>query len=438
MRTKGTTLIDVLIGSALILIFFLGVFGLYKLGLKVSFQSQHRIIAAAIANEYIEKARNLSYIDVGVEGKYPTGYFKALEAVIRNGVSYNVEVSVRYIADSADGIGFPEDICPNDYKQIVVSVGWEGSFPGEIVMSTNIAPLNEIQECATIGGILNVNVFDPIGGNVANATILIDDINTHFSDSCITGIDGSCQLILPISPSGMEENYFISVSKEGWNSARTFGTGEEYNGSIIISPLIPHATIFSGEVLEISFSIGIISAFNIHAKSFQDPSIFLPFTNIGIRGSKIVGNDAQEEPIFKYNKIHTTDQNGNIFLPNLEWDNYVFWAPGLIMREPKDSVNLSPGITQDLSLYIDADHSLIVTVIDSSDMQPVFSALVRVFRIGVDKTIFTDSDGKAFFIPLEEVTYEIEVSAEGYDSFSGEIIVVGSTTKDIHLQLNPN
>ncbi|MCD6528332.1 hypothetical protein J7K44_01710, partial [bacterium] len=56
---------DVIIGIALLFIVFLGIFGAYQLGLKVVGQSKARIIATAIANEQLERIRNLSYLDVG-------------------------------------------------------------------------------------------------------------------------------------------------------------------------------------------------------------------------------------------------------------------------------------------------------------------------------------------------------------------------------------
>ena len=65
---RGFTLIDVLVGITLMVIFFAGIFGLYQLGLKVVAQSENRIVATAIANEYLEMARNLPYADVGVQG----------------------------------------------------------------------------------------------------------------------------------------------------------------------------------------------------------------------------------------------------------------------------------------------------------------------------------------------------------------------------------
>lgn len=436
--TKGTTLIDVLIGSALILIVFLGIFGLYELALKVSFQSQHRTVATGIANEYMERTRNLSYEDVGVTGGYPDGYFKSFESVIRNEHSYGVTVDVYYIADPADGIGYPEDLCPNDYKQVVVSVEWGGSFPGEVSMSTKVAPLSEAQECEIVGGILKVNVIDPFGQPVADAMVSINDINSSLSDLCITGTTGYCQLILPSSLDGQGENYLIEISKGGWNETRTFGSGEEYNGFVIANPFVPHATLFSGEIIELTFSIGESSAFRVHTRSFREPDLNLGLVEFTLRGSKIVGEDVDENQIFKYDRSHITDQEGEIFISQLEWDNYNFIVPGLTVREPEGAVDLPPGTEKEVFLYLDSDHSLAVNVSGSDDSLPLFSAEVRIFNEETEETLFTDEEGRVLFIPLNEGTYGLEVITEGYDPFEGEITVSGNVNYDVHLTLNPD
>ncbi len=62
---KSFTFIDVLVGTSLVLIVFLGIFGVYQLGLKMVNQSKIRIIATALANQKIEQIHNLPYKKVG-------------------------------------------------------------------------------------------------------------------------------------------------------------------------------------------------------------------------------------------------------------------------------------------------------------------------------------------------------------------------------------
>ena len=435
---KGATLIEVLIGTTLVLIFFLGVFGLYVLGLKVSYQSQHRAIATGVANEYMERARNLSYGDIGVIGGYPDGKFNPFEILVRNDNEYKVTVNVHYVADQADGIGKPEDSCPNDYKRVTVSVGWMGGFPGEVSMATNIAPSNKMEECGTVGGILRVNIIDPFGQPVSGVTISIDDINGPLSDICITDLNGLCQLILPSSPDGQGDNYLIKASKGGWSESRTFGSGDIHNGFTIANPTVSHANLLSGEITEITFSIGKLSAFRLNTMSFQNPDLALGFVNLDIQGSKIVGYDANDNQIFKYKASHTTNDKGQLFISGLEWDNYYFTAPGLTIKDPEGEVSLGPGTEKEVFIYLDSDHSLTVNVGGSDEATPLFSASVRLFDAGTDKTLLTDEKGRVLFLPLNEKVYGLEVTMDGYEPFKGQVAVSGNTIKNLNLILNPN
>ncbi len=435
---KGFTLIDVLIGGALALIFFLGVFGLYELGLKVSYQSQHRAVAAGIANEYMERARTMTYGGIGVVDGYPDGLFESFETVFRNNHSYDVSVEVHYVADPADGIGHPEDPCPNDYKRVVVSVGWSDPFPGSVAMATNVAPAGELEECENIGGILKVNVIDPFGQPISDTVVSVDDVNGSLSDICFTGLGGSCQFVLPESPTEQGDNYAVSVSKSGWNQARTFGSGDIHEGSVIINPVFSHLNLLSGEVTEITFIIGELSTFIVRTVSFREPGIPIGFVELSVRGSKIVGEDADDDPIFGYDRTHETDAGGELTIAGLEWDNYRFETSGLAIREPEGSVALDPGVDREVTLFLEADHSLLINVGGSDEGVPLFSASVRVFSDDFDETLFTDEAGRVLFIPLEEGSYGMEVFKEGYDPFEGSISISGNVTEDVGLVLNPD
>jgi len=100
---KGLTLIDVLIGTMLVLIIFLGVFGVFQLALKVIDQSASRIDAMAIANQQLEMVRNLPYEDIGVQGGFPDGVLPPSTTTILNGKEYTIENRVDFVVDPADG-----------------------------------------------------------------------------------------------------------------------------------------------------------------------------------------------------------------------------------------------------------------------------------------------------------------------------------------------
>ena len=55
-NSNGFTLIEAVVGVALLLIVFMGIFGVYRLGMQVIFQSKARIISVNLANQKIEKS----------------------------------------------------------------------------------------------------------------------------------------------------------------------------------------------------------------------------------------------------------------------------------------------------------------------------------------------------------------------------------------------
>jgi len=56
---KAFSLIEAIIGISLMLIVFLGIFGVFQLALKVVAQSKARVTAISIANQKIEDIRNM-------------------------------------------------------------------------------------------------------------------------------------------------------------------------------------------------------------------------------------------------------------------------------------------------------------------------------------------------------------------------------------------
>ena len=173
-----------------------------------------------------------------------------------------------------------------------------------------------------------------------------------------------------------------------------------------------------------------------------DEATAVGITTFNLRGNKIIGTNASEEPGYKYSQNHTSDSQGRVTISNLEWDNYTFSEvspPDLNLVETNPTpqpIALAPNTTVNVQLFFSAQNSLLVTVKDSKTLQPIFSAEVRLYNIGLgyDKTQFTDENGKTYFIPLQGATYNLNVSAAGYSSASGQVFVSGQTTRTMQLQ----
>ena len=162
-----------------------------------------------------------------------------------------------------------------------------------------------------------------------------------------------------------------------------------------------------------------------------------------LRGSKIIGTDSEEEPVYKYSQTHTSDSQGHIDIPDLEWDSYTFSVDpssglDLVRTDPSPQpINLPPDNVQKIvNLYLEADNSLLVTVENMDTLEPVFSAAVRLQNsgLGYDVSQYTNQEGKTLFIPLQGATYDLIVEAPGYSSTSTTVLVGGDTTKTVLIQ----
>ncbi len=258
----GFTLIDVLVGAALMLIVFLGIFGAYQLGLKVVGLSKTRIDATALANQQMEIIRNLPYESVGTKGAslpYAEGVLDMATTTVRNNIGYTVNIHVNYVVDDADGLAAPEDDCYLDYKRVEVRVFWPGRFGGEIKLVTDVVPKNKVEETNTClaqpGGILSVNVFDAYGQMVGFP--LIEIFNPETEEEITSYSPSTGKYDFPLATS----TYKVVVSKSGYSSERTYGINE------VATPEKPHPIVLEGQLTEISFSIDRLSTFLVNTLS---------------------------------------------------------------------------------------------------------------------------------------------------------------------------
>lgn len=250
-RTSGLTLIEVLIGTALMLIIFISIFGLIRFGIKLVGQSKARVTATALANQKIELARNLPYDQVGTEGGIPSGSIPETETLVRNKISYTVKTTVVYIDDPFDNL-FPDDPLPTDYKRIKVKVSWAGFLAGQIVLQTDVAPKGI--ETTGGGGIISILVFDANGQLVPQADIHIENASSSPPIDVHYQTNDQGRLFVPGAPA-CNDCYKITATKTGYSTERTYAVGEEVRGATLATPNKPYLSVLEGQLSEISFSI---------------------------------------------------------------------------------------------------------------------------------------------------------------------------------------
>jgi prepilin-type N-terminal cleavage/methylation domain-containing protein len=544
---KGFSLIEVLVGLAIMLTVFVGIIGVYRLSIRLSGQTRARTTAIALANQRIEQARNLAYSDVGTMGGIPSGVMEQSTTTTRNAADFTTYTSVFYVDDVFDGVA-PADTVPNDYKRVKVRVSWQGFFSGEVSMLTDIAPRG--LESSVGGGNMLLKIFDSFGIGIPQANVHLVNASTSPTIDANYLTNDSGELLIPGAPTSTQ-SYQITTSKSGFSIDRTYGTWE------IANPSKPHATVLEGQLTQTSFIIDGTSTFSIFtvspfgSGSFADsfinlnnissstniyigdgvatlatttgneyfssgyfestssspsgldtwlefswddtesasttatfkilfnngtnwvpvPDIDLPGNVVGfgaspidligvstttypslrlssnlstieasstpsvenwllswttaeetaianvpftLRGTKIIGTDINDDPVYKYESLLSSDGIGNINIPDMETDLYTFSVDqastglSLIKTIPEPQpISLAPSVTLPVTLILFAQNSLLATVRDVETADTLFGASVRIYNVGLgyDETNFTDSNGEAFFIPLEVDTY---------------------------------
>lgn len=437
---KGLTLIEVLVGTFLMLIVFLGIFAAYQLGLRIITLSKQKIVATAIANQQIEIIRNLPYDLIGVEGAFPEGSLLASENITRSNNQYLVEKRVDYVVDPVDGIALPQDACPNDYKKVSIKVSWAGNLAGSLDFSTDISPKNIAQECSDAGGVLSVSVIDSFGNMIISPLVEVKDSEGEQILKSGSPTGGQVYFSMPTG------SYEVVVSKPGHGGEKTYGAGEIYNGSVVAVPANPHPIVLEKQLSEITFSIDSLSSLNIASSGL--PSLeypVIPNISFNLKGSKVIGLDEDENPILKFSQNYSTNAQGNANIPALEADSYNISIIGPLDLVGLESpfgeqaalpIGLVPGNNTQLRLILNNENTLLLTIKNEQTNEPIFSASARLVgqESEYDITQYTNEQGITFFIPLDSGDYSLEIQAAGYSSDSLPIQINGNSTSAIYLE----
>src|SRR3990167_8059363 len=81
LSERGVTLIDTLVGSALMLVVFLGIAAAFQLSVDVVTNNKARAGAIALSDERMEYIRSLAYASIGTVGGVPSGAILQSETV---------------------------------------------------------------------------------------------------------------------------------------------------------------------------------------------------------------------------------------------------------------------------------------------------------------------------------------------------------------------
>lgn len=382
---NGFSLLEVVIATAIFLLFALGIYGGISLVFKIVYQSRTRILETAILAEQLEVAHNLPYESVGILNGVPAGVLPHTTTTIRNGQIFNIVTTVRNIDDPFDGTlgGSPNDTAPADYKLVEMSAICQNCIQQTpVILSTIVAPKQ--LEGASNNGALFIQVFDANGLPVSDADVYVTN-TARIPEVVVNDTTGNDGYLRIIDTATGTLSYHIRVSKPGYSSDNT----------VVASPSVPTpvkqpANVVSQEITEISFSIDRVGNLNLH--TINQGCAAIGNATFNIRGEKKIGTDPD---VYKYNKNLSTNGSGDYNFANFEWDKYHFSPIGSTYTIggsiPMLPIDLTPGLTQEASIILQpyTANSLLVNVKDAGTGLPLSDATVHLTGSGYDETRVT-------------------------------------------------
>ena len=382
--SRGITLIEMLVGTAVFSIFAFGIYFTYSSVLDIITRTRLRSAATSILEREIEIVRNMAYGDVGIQGGSPPGKIAAQKVVYYASVPFQVNAYVRNYDDPFDGTAtsVPVDTAPADYRLVEFQITCPACIGfAPIIMTARAAPKS--LEGATGNGSLFINVFDASGAPISGATVtVINNVaSPTISITDTTNINGVLQLVdIPTSTSA----YQISVSKANYSSDRTRPLDDLGNPN----PVKPHATIAKEQVTDISFAIDKLASLAL--KTVSPMCAAVPNVTFSVDGAKLVGTAPD---VLKFSTSSQTDANGNKSWL-LEWDTYSFYnvvsAKNLSGYTALPAITLNPSSSASMTwLFEDNVPAAMLFTVTDQIGAPINDASVRLVKGVYDKTFMT-------------------------------------------------
>lgn len=437
-RRSGFTLVETIVSLAILIIFFSAVTVIFNIVTRMIGESRVRAVGVSLATQKMEEIRNLPFESVGTQGGIPPGVLEQEESVEINSQTFLIRTTVVYIDDAFDGV-VPTDLLPTDYKRVRVTVDWEGPFrpANPITLLTNVVP-NGI-ESVVGGGTLFVSVINSLGEPVNDAQVRI--VNTQVNPQIDLSINSNSSgtVLLPGAPV-CNDCYQITVSKSGYTTERTYSVAE------VANPLKPHGTVIEAQLTSLTFSLDQAAVLQIHTTgSRQSNYPSLAGVQFHLKGTKIIGYNASDQPVFKYDRAFSSGPGGRLTISDADPDTYEVTIPNpssvdLAGTNPISPFPLTPGSTTSLRIVTTAAtaHNLLVTIQNTADT-PVATASATLSRSGFIATqsagLADRGDfGQAFFSNLTAGTYSLTITHPDFKTATGSATVNQDSIKPMVIE----
>lgn len=270
--SRGVSLIDVLVGSALILVIFLGIFAIVRASLAVSTLAKLKNSATSIAETRMEYARSLDYDVLGTVGGIPAGVIPQYATTTIEGTTFTTRTFIEYADDPADGSGASDsNAITTDYKHVKVSTTYVANEAvREVTLASNFAPPSI--ETTTNGGTLRIAAVNATGVPVPGASVRIVNAGTVPAVDVTTFTDATGLVLL--GGAATSTQYEIYVSKSGYSSAQTYArTATNAN------PTPGYFTVAKGATTAGTFAIDLLASVTVRTFTPIAPALFRDLFN---------------------------------------------------------------------------------------------------------------------------------------------------------------
>ena len=282
---RGVTLIDTLVGIALMIVVFTGIVGAFELSVDVVSTNKARAGAIALANERMEYIRSLTYTSLGTVGGIPSGIIPQTESITLNGVPYTRRTVIEYVDDPVDGLGsLDSNAITADYKAAKVEVSWLARTGMRYVtIATRVTSLTGM-ESAVPGGTLSLAIISASGQPLPGAQVVITNASTSPAINETTYSNASGTVTLIGAPTA--SNYQIMVQQSGYSSAQTYPVTAQNTG-----PNPGNLNVTTSHTTSATFAIAPVAALtvNTYLASSTASNVPLPNINMKLSGSKTIG-----------------------------------------------------------------------------------------------------------------------------------------------------
>ena len=425
--SRGVTLIDTVVGVALMLIVFLGIFAAFQLSVDVVLNNKARAGAVALADERMEYVRSLPYSSIGTVGGIPSGTLAQSESVTLNGVAYTRRTLVEYVDDPKDGTGAADTTGTADYKAVKVDVSWPSHTGArDVAVVSRFEPSSGLESTVT-GGTLTINVVDASGQPVSNAQVTVVNASSSPTVNLTTYSNVNGSITLPGTPAA--SNYAITVTKSGYSTAQTYASSAQNP-----SPSPANLTVSNNQTTSSTFAIDQLSSLTILTLLY-DSTTTIGSVPVTVTSAKTIGTG-----IHKYSASVGGTGSATTTLSSMEWDTYTMSVPSTTGYDLASScspqpVSLSPGASVSTTLYLapHTSNSLPVKVVSGTDGSLISGASVQLSKTGFSATQTTDSCGQTFFSSLTTGAYTLSVSAPGHATFNASNVQSTSTVYAVTL-----